>query len=273
MRTWKRPSQGISPAWLWLILAAMLLSACVAPPGGSSRTGVDLVTDSDEPELRKRAKVRLELAVGYFGQGQTTVALDEVKQALVLDPTFAEAFNLRGLVYMRLNDMGLAEDSFKRSLVLSPRNPDVSHNYGWMLCQMGRYNESDQMFQQTMASPSYTHRAKTLMAHGLCQMRAGKPGEAEQSLSRAIELDPGNPVIGYNLSQLLFKRGELGRAQFYIRRINNSELANAETFWLGIKVERGIQNLEAMGQLGDQLRRRFPQSRELAAYERGAFDE
>jgi hypothetical protein len=39
-----------------------------------------LVTDSDEPEARKRARIRLELAVGYFEQGQTTVALDEQKQ-------------------------------------------------------------------------------------------------------------------------------------------------------------------------------------------------
>ena len=231
------------------------------------------MTDSDEPELRKRAKIRLELAVGYFGQGQTTVALDELKQALALDPSFAEALSLRGLVYMRLNDMALAEDSFRRSLVLSPRNPDTSHNYAWMLCQLGRYNESEQMFDQTLASPIYANRGKTLMTLGLCQMRAGKAGDAEKNLARSAELDPGNPVTGYNLSQLLLQRGELERAQFYIRRINNSELANAESFWLGIKVERRMENLEAMRQLGEQLKRRFPQSREFTSYERGAFDE
>jgi type IV pilus assembly protein PilF len=32
------------------------------------------------------------------------------------------------------------------------------------------------------------------------------------------------------------------RAQFYIRRINNSELANAQTLWLGVKVENRLNN-------------------------------
>ncbi len=271
-------------SWIWthlrgaLLLAAAaasgltILSGCAAPPAGAG-PGTDLVTASDEPEVRRRAKVRLELAVGYFELGQTTVALDELKQALVLDPSFAEAFNLRGLVYMRLNDMPLAEDSFRRSLVLGPGNADTLHNYGWFLCQLGRHVESERAFAQALTSAVYGSRAKTMMALGLCQMRAGKPGDAEVSLARALELDPGNPVTGYNLSHLLFQRGALERAQFYIRRINNSELANSESFWLGIKVERRMQNEEAMRQLADQLKRRFPQSRELASYERGAFDE
>ena len=97
--------------------------------------------------------------------------------------------------------------------------------------------------------------------------------EAEASLTRAYELDAGNPITGYNLATLLFQRGEFVRAQFYVRRINNSELANAESLWLGIKVERRLDNRDAMEQLASQLRKRFAQSRELGWYERGAFDE
>jgi type IV pilus assembly protein PilF len=63
------------------------------------------------------------------------------------------------------------------------------------------------------------------------------------------------------------------RAQFYIRRLNNSDLANAESLWLGVKVERRMNDRVAMDQLADQLKKRFPQSREAAAYTRGAFDE
>ena len=47
------------------------------------------MTASDEPDGRKRARIRLELAVGYFEQGQTAVALDELKQSLVADPAYA----------------------------------------------------------------------------------------------------------------------------------------------------------------------------------------
>lgn len=261
-----------------LALAAALavgLAGCAGQQtaGAGAEAKPDIVTASDESDARKRARTRLELAVGYFEQGQTTVALDELKQALAADPSYAEAFNLRGLVYMRLNDYRFAEESFRRALALNSRDPATQHNYGWLLCQQARYSESATAFNQVLAHATYGDRAKTFMALGLCQARAGDLAEAERNLARSYELDAGNPITGYNLANLLYQRGELERSQFYIRRINNSELANAETLWLGVKVERRMNNREAMQQLGDQLRRRFPQSRELLAYQRGAFDE
>ncbi|MBU1357924.1 MAG: type IV pilus biogenesis/stability protein PilW [Gammaproteobacteria bacterium] len=259
------------------LAAASMLAGC-ATKGGTSvastaGNGADIITASDETNARKRAKLRLELAVGYFQQGQTTVALDEVKQSLTSDPTFADAYNLRGLIYMRLNDAGLAEDSFRRAIALTPREPNTLHNYGWLLCQEGRYGDSAEQFSAALAVPNYTDRAKTLMAQGVCQLRAGQRAEAEKSLLQAYELDTGNPVIGFNLASLLAQREDWSRAQFYIRRVNNSPAANAESLWLGIKVERRLNNREALAQLANQLQRRFPQSREAIAYERGNFNE
>ena len=255
------------------VMASFLVLAGCANQPGAEPARAEPLTESDEPEARRRARIRMELAVGYFEQGQTSVALDEIKQVLQVDPSYPDAYNLRGLVYMRLNDMKLAEDSFRRAVALNPRDPNTLHNLGWLQCQQRRFDEAQRSFDQALASPVYGDKAKTLMAVGLCQARAGKPVEAERSLARAYELDAGNPIIGYNLANLLYMRGDLTRAQFYIRRLNNSELANAESLWLGMKVERRLNERTAMSQLGDQLKKRFPQSREAAAYERGAFDE
>lgn len=258
-----------------IFLSLFVLSGCAGQQNTASTASgkSDLVTESDEPDNRRRARLRLELATGYFEQGQTNVALDELKQALNADPTFADAHNLRGLVYMRLNNIPLAEESFRRALALNPRDADVAHNYGWLLCQQSRYRESFALFAQAIANPTYFSQAKSLMAQGICQARAGQKHDAEQSLTRAYQLDAGNPVIGYNLTNLLYERGELTRAQFYIRRLNNSELANAETLWLGIKVEQRMNNREAMLQLGQQLKKRYGQSREAGFYDKGAFNE
>jgi type IV pilus assembly protein PilF len=220
-----------------------------------------------------RARLRLELATGYFEQGQTTVALDEIKQSLVVDPTFADAYNLRGVIYMRLGDAGLAEDSFRRAIAINPREPNTLHNYGWLLCQQSRYADASRQFAAALADPAYADRAKTLMTQGVCELKAGQPAEAERSLMQAYELDASNPVTGFNLASLLAQRGDWSRAQFYIRRVNNSPAANAETLWLGIKIERRLNNREALAQLANQLQRRFPQSREAIAYERGNFND
>jgi len=232
-----------------------------------------LVTPSDEPESRRRARIRLELASNYFELGQTAVALDEVKQSLAADPSYADAFNLRGLIYMRLSDYAQAEDSFRRALSLRANDSNVLHNYGWLMCQQQKYVEADQYFVRAIANPAYTARGKTWMARGLCQSGAGQFPEAEQSFLKAYEFDAANPVVGYHLAALLLRRNELSRAQFYIRRLNNSDFANSESLWLGIKVERALGDTVAMRQLAAQLRKRFPDSRELGAYERGAFNE
>ncbi len=262
-------------AWISLCWAAVLLTACAGGQGAPGGVGgkTDIMTESDEPEARRRARLRLELASGYFEQGQTNVALDELKQALLIDPGFADAYNLRGLVYMRLNDAQLAEDSFRRALALNPRDADVAHNYGWFLCHQSRFSESFKLFALAVKNPTYAGQAKSLMAQGVCQVRSGQRAEAEDSLMRSYQIDADNPLTGYNLASLLYHRGELTRAQFYIRRLNNSHLANAETLWLGIKIEQHLNNREGMSQLGDQLKKRYAHSREASAYEKGAFNE
>lgn len=268
----------INGRWLtWASLVGLLVvaSGCTAPrqaPVGGS-TGADLVTESDEPELRKRARIRTELASGYFEQGKTTVALDEIKQALAIDPTYAPAFNLRGLAYMQLGEWGLAKESLGRAVGLNPRDADAAHNLGWLHCQLKEYAEGDRYFGQALAVPGYNGMGKTLMAQGVCQARSGDSASAEKTLARAFELDPANPVVSYNLAQVLYRRGDYSRAQFHLHRLNSGLLANAETLWLGIRVEQRLGNQLGVRQLGEQLRLRYPKSKELQAYERGAFNE
>jgi type IV pilus assembly protein PilF len=263
-------------ATMALLMSCLFVSGCATTSGGDASNAAnrpDIVTDSDEPDTRKRARIRLELASGYFSEGKTSVALDEIKQALISDPNFSDAHNLRGLIYMRLNDPRLAEESFRRAIALNPRDANASHNFAWLLCQQKRYPESFTYFNKALAVPLYADQAKTLMAQGVCQVADGQKEAAERSFSRSYELDASNPIAGYNLAALLFERGEVTKSQFYIRRLNNSDYANAESLWLGIKVEHKIGDQVALQQLGGQLKRRYPQSKELAAFERGAFDE
>jgi type IV pilus assembly protein PilF len=253
------------------LAGAFMVAGCAAPDTTSASSRFE--TPSDESPTRRRARIRLELASGYFEQGKTAVALDEIKQVIAIDPSFPQAWDLRGLIMMQLNDNKAAEQSFRQALSLSPRDANVHHNLGWLLCEEKRYPEAQQAFDVAMANPTYQGRARTLLAQGVCQARAGREADAEKSLSRAYELDPGNPVTGYNLAKLLYGRGDNQKALFYIRRLNNSELANAESLWLGIKVERRMHNTVAMRQLGDVLKSRFSGSPQAAAYERGAFDD
>lgn len=254
-------------------LAATLvcLIACSGVATRSDKS--DLLTSSDETDQSKRARVRLELALNYFSEGKTTIALDEVKQSIAADPGLYEAHSLRGLIYMRLNELSLADDSFRQALVLNPKAASVQHNYGLLLCQQGRTAAASEMFSAALANPTYQDAAKTWMIQGLCQAKAGQTAAAQTSLLNAYQIDPGNPVVAYNLGAQLYKRGELVQAQRYLVRLNGSVLANAESLWLGAKVAHGLGDAQSLQALGRSLRERFPSSKELLWLERQSFNE
>ncbi|MCL1962594.1 MAG: type IV pilus biogenesis/stability protein PilW [Desulfovibrionaceae bacterium] len=261
------------PLRAWAVLALLgALAGCATTQSGAGGMN-QLQTASDETEVRKRARTRLMLASSYFENGQTTIALDEMKKALQIDPSLGDTYNLGGLIYMTMGDKALAQSHFERAISLNPRDADAMHNFGVLQCQQGRYAAAKQLFERAMAVPTYMNRAKTLKMQGICEARSGDAAAAEATLMHSYELDAGDPVTGYNLSSLLYRRGDYTKAQFYIRRLNNSELANAQSLWLGIRVEHRLGNRQAMDQLGAQLRRRFAQSPELTAYEQGTFDE
>ena len=261
----------------FLVIAILVALAGCAASSTSSQSvpdGKDLVTSSDESDGSKRAHVRMELATGYYARGQLTIALDQVKLAIIADPKLAEAYNMRGLIYADLGDEKLAEESYRRALQLAPQDADSMQNYGYFLCQKKRYTEATALFDQALAVPRYRDSARTLLTKGVCQAFAGQLAESEASLVRAYAIEPTNPSISVNLAEVLYRRGDYERARFYIRRVNGVvTLQGAQTLWLAARIENRLGNRTGAQDLGEQLRKRFPDSRESGLYERGQFDE
>jgi type IV pilus assembly protein PilF len=273
----------VTKAWLvglapWIVLAALwgcttTTTITSGPPTGDPPSR-DRVTTSDQTDVERRARVRMELASGYYSRGQLETALDEVKLALAAKPDLPDAYSLRALIYQSLGDDRLAEENFRRALQLAPGDPNTMHNYGWYLCQRNRLNEAQAQFQQAIATPRYAGLARSLMTQGICYTRAGAWAEAERSLARSYEVDPSNPVTAVNLADVLYRRGEYERARFYIGRVNSvQELSNAQTLWLAARIENKAGNARAARDLGRQLRNRFPQAPEAVLFERGRFDD
>lgn len=253
--------------------AALLLAGC-ASSGGPSGSSQEVRTESDQTDADRRARARFELAREYFSSGKMEVALDEVKQAIAVRPNMGEAYNLRGLIYANINEPRLAEESFRRALQLNARDADAMHNFGMFLCQQKRYAEADAQFASALALPTYRDVVRTLFGQGICHARAGQLAEAERALQRAYELEPTNPFVAYNLTEVLYRRGDYERARFYIRRINlQREMSNAQTLWLAARVERKLGNARGVDEFGAQLKSRYPDAPETLAYERGRFDD
>ena len=121
---------------------------------------------------------------------------------------------------------------------------------------------------------SKQRRSRVRFELAVAYFQRGQLDTAEATLKRAYDLDPTSPVIGVNLAEVLYQRGDYDRARFYIRRVNqNDETANAQSLWLGARIEVKLHNQNGANDLGLKLRNRFPKSRESLLFDRGAFNE
>lgn len=262
-------------------LASLLWLAGCATDGaaGSGRDTGALVAGApsalpgspEEGEARRRARIRLELAASYYQQGNFTVALDELRQVMEIDSSYAPAYGVLGLVYSDLGERGRAEDAFQRGLRIAPNDADLNNSYGWFLCQTGREQASLERFARALNDPLYRTPAKPLHNAGICALRLGDEETAESNLQRAFQIDPSNAVAMYHLAELYLKRGDASRARFYSQRLLSAYEPNAQMLWLALRVEHSLGNVDAEKSLAAQLRRRFPDSPESALLAQGRF--
>jgi type IV pilus assembly protein PilF len=268
------------PAQLSLTLSVLVLAAALA---GCTTTTVtkssgEVVSQSSNAPaspaaMRSRARARIDLAAGYFRNGQMNVALEEARRAVQIDPTFADAYGLLGLIYLELNERGEAEANFQRALQIEPANSDLNNNYGWFLCQTGRERESLGYFQRALRDSLYATPARANFNAGHCMMRIKDYAAAEPFLRRSFELDASSASTQYELTRLYLAINQIDRAAFYYGLLAKSTESSAETLWLGLKIARAQGDLRNESRLASELRNRFPASKETTLLARGAFDE
>lgn len=252
-------------------LVAAILTACAARSLEGPRTETDPMAAA--LETQKRAAIRMQLAIGYYQQEQYKVALEEIRQALLISPDLADAYAVRALIFMETGEKQLAEDNFLHALKLAPNNPDVANNFGWFLCQNGREKQGLVYLEKAIHDSTYRYPGKAYNNAGLCSLRAKNAGEAERYFLHGFREDPGNMNISISLAKLLTDRGEYEKARFYINRVLKADIMSAEVLWLGIRIETKLDDQAAVNGLATQLRRRYPNSKEYGLFQRGAFDE
>jgi type IV pilus assembly protein PilF len=231
--------------WLALALLGGVLGGCAAPSEDLVALA-DRSTESDLTPERRRAQLRLELARAYLEQGQTWVALDEVKQALSLSPDIVGGWSLRGVVYAQLGDAPRAQASFERALALAPNDVEAAYNQAWLACQ------------HPGVAQDRKGQAQTLLARVLAQ--AGADGASSSRLWLA-------------LATCQARAGQADRALDSLGQPGLHKADVPETLWLAAKLARRLDNGLLAQQLGGQLRQRFGRSPQAAAFDKGAWDE
>ncbi|MDH5578226.1 MAG: type IV pilus biogenesis/stability protein PilW [Betaproteobacteria bacterium] len=249
---------------------AVFVAGCATPPQGPVGNTGTIVGEASAP--RNRARIHTELATLYYARGNMSVALEELRAAVAADSSYATAHGMFGLVYMELRENALALQSFERALGHAPGDPDINHNYGWFLCQIGREREAPPYFRRALDNPLYATPARTLAAAGICAMRAGDLAAAEDNLQRALRIDPKLPVALLQFAQLRYRQGRFDEARRALVQHAAVAQASAESLWLAVRIERRLGARAAEQSYAIQLRRRFPESPEFQALQSGRYE-
>jgi type IV pilus assembly protein PilF len=253
--------------------ACLALCACATTQQSDENTLKSQSSTSGEESVdRTRARIHTELAASYYELGNIPVALEEVREALRSDANYGPAHNIAGLIYGRLKEDRLAEESFQRALRLSPTDYNAHNNYGLFLCDRKRERQAIEHFLAAVSNTLYPFPDRSLVNAGACARRSGDFAGAEGYFQQALKINPNQAQALFQVADLSYVRGDYAGARGYLNRLTQLVQAGAEVLWLGVRVERRLGDRNAEASYALQLRNRFPESVEARALAAGRFE-
>lgn len=106
----------------------------------------------------------------------------------------------RGKIYFRNNNFGLAEQSFRKAVELSPRDAEAWLGLAASYDQLRRFDLADNAYAKVLELGQTN--AAVLNNAGYSQLLRGDLASARRFFLKAYELEPDNPYIANNLQLL-----------------------------------------------------------------------
>lgn len=244
----------------------------VAAQGSNASPPSEFSGAATPKDINTRAKAHTELASLYFQSGNLIVALEELTLAISINPNYAQAYAMRGLVLYYVKEFESAEKDFKQALSLNDRDPEIHNNYGWYLCQTGKVKESIDYFLRAIRNPLYQTPEIAHLNAGACYSKLGDLDRAEEYVKKTLRFTPDHPQALFQMAEISYKRANYEAAKERLMTLVQKIESNPEVLWLLLRVERQLGNKAAEASLATQLRRKFPESPEYQALLKGNFE-
>ncbi len=260
-----------------LAIALLLLGGCAAPqpataPPPRQPDPLPPPVKLQEATPQERAKLHADLGAGYYERGRMDVALEELNEAVKLNPSDPRIYNLFGLVYAMLGEDPKAEQNFQRALAMAPQDSEIRHNWGWYLCSSGRPREAIPEFERALANPLYKTPETALINAGRCSLAFGDVKGADNFFRRAQATAPNNPQAIYGVALVTFKLGRAEEARTWIRRLTQAPPVAPEALYLAMCIEKKNGDRSAEQSYISQLKNRYPDSAETKAIPTGTCE-
>lgn len=247
-----RPDRLLRRAFVALVFVA--LAGCATGGGNGMKK------ESAESKRQDAARVNTDLGQQYMRQGKLELALEKLNRALEFDSGYVDAHTVIAVLYETIGDPVKAGEHYKRAAELKPKGGAVNNNYGWFLCRSGKFAESQAYFERALADPFYQTPSLALSNSGACLLKAGKRDEAENTLRRALSLDPNDAEALLQLGAVLYDKGEFFNARAFVQRHEGLSSPRPDALLLGRNIELRLGNGDAAREYTRKLLQSFPDS-------------
>lgn len=242
------------------LLLCSLLAACA-----SQTTTTTEVNPEWDPA--KRADVHAQLAVQYMERDQLAVALEEVNQALAIDPRHSRSNYVMAVLQTRLKEYDKVNTYYQRALKYDPNNSEAAHDYGVFLCNEGKVDQALKYFEQALANPLYTGTISTNVRAGECLVNANKQRDrAERFFEAALAVNPEVPAALYYMADIKYDSRNYLSARGFIERFFSVSPETAGSLLLAAKIETQLGATDIAAEYGKRLKAKFPTSEEARQY-------
>ncbi len=140
-------------------------------------------------------------------RGETDQAIDNLRRAVALYPSFGPALNELGVQYLKKGDLDKAAESLQKVLQFSPDAAEPCLNYGIVLLQQKKFPEAEKQLRDAIQKNPNTYTAR--LYFGITLIYVKNYPEAETQLRKAVTI--GGPKAGqahYYLGGLYWQTGK-----------------------------------------------------------------
>ncbi|MCK5639265.1 MAG: type IV pilus biogenesis/stability protein PilW [Gammaproteobacteria bacterium] len=236
-------------------------------------TGLSACTTQTTPlfkevNKKKSAEANASLGLQYMLNGNYARAMEKLNRALEYDSNSGSAHHYIAELYRRLDEVNDADKHYRRASKLSPDNVDLANNYGVFLCGEKRYRKAEKQFRKVLKDPVYSHRAKTFENMALCQGENKRKvsATAEKYFREALRLDPTLPKSLMGMAEISLYHGRALKGREFLQRYLNVATQTPQSLWIGIRIERILNDKNAVSSYGMLLKGTFPESNEAKLY-------
>jgi tetratricopeptide (TPR) repeat protein len=196
---------------------------------------------------------------------QLDIALKALEKAVELDASISEYWAFLALVYSQAGNMLKAENAVKAAQKIGSDKANVLHVMAHVLSVLGYFDEAiNNLHKATQISPdnSIYHRAL-----GVCQLETGDLIGAQQSLNKAVAINPNDAESWWILSSLV-KAKDNGMAEQLIAIIDKTKELPRQLAYLGYGAGKLFEDTQCWEKAFEAFERGAAAKRLIVDYDR-----